>query len=170
MQQITQNKDDTQQMNPPKFDKVEDMAGLTYLNEASVLENLRQRYYSGLIYVSILSYDYTKKLSFRAFLYFIALRDLHWLPVRQMISFKILLIVYKALIGQALILISIELVKLKSHQHTHNLRSSQDTLLLQTPSHKTKITLGDRAFACAAPELWNELPLEIRKSSSLDIF
>lgn len=41
----------TQQMNPPKFEKVEDMAGLTYLNEASVLHNLRQRYYSSLIYV-----------------------------------------------------------------------------------------------------------------------
>lgn len=46
-------KDDTQQMNPPKFEKIEDMAGLTYLNEASVLYNLKQRYYSGLIYVSI---------------------------------------------------------------------------------------------------------------------
>ena len=42
----------TQQMNPPKFEKIEDMAGLTYLNEASVLHNLRQRYYSSLIYVS----------------------------------------------------------------------------------------------------------------------
>ncbi|XP_065826219.1 myosin heavy chain, striated muscle-like [Oscarella lobularis] len=42
--------DDTQQMNPPKFEKVEDMASLTYLNEASVLHNLRQRYYSNLIY------------------------------------------------------------------------------------------------------------------------
>ena len=80
------------------------------------------------------------------------LRDLHWLPVRQRISFKILLIVYKALIGQAPIYI-VELVKLKLHQHTHNLRSSHDTLLLQTPSHRTKITLGDRAFACAAPKL-----------------
>ena len=42
----------TQQMNPPKFEKIEDMATLTYLNEASVLHNLRQRYYSSLIYVS----------------------------------------------------------------------------------------------------------------------
>lgn len=39
-------------MNPPKFDKVEDMADLTYLNEASVIHNLRLRYYSDLIYVS----------------------------------------------------------------------------------------------------------------------
>lgn len=46
------NKDDVQKMNPPKFSKVEDMAELTCLNEASVLHNLKDRYYSGLIYVS----------------------------------------------------------------------------------------------------------------------
>ena len=45
--------DDAQKANPPKFDKSEDMANLTYLNEASVLHNLRERYYSDLIYVSI---------------------------------------------------------------------------------------------------------------------
>ncbi|XP_022103465.1 myosin-10-like [Acanthaster planci] len=44
------NKDDIQRMNPPKFNKVEDMAELTCLNEASVLNNLKERYYSGLIY------------------------------------------------------------------------------------------------------------------------
>lgn len=32
----------------------EDMADLTYLNDASVLENLRTRYYHKLIYVSSL--------------------------------------------------------------------------------------------------------------------
>ena len=39
-------------MNPPKFEKTEDMANLTFLNDASVLHNLRQRYYSMMIYVS----------------------------------------------------------------------------------------------------------------------
>ncbi|MBN3320971.1 MYH11 protein, partial [Atractosteus spatula] len=47
---VTFNKDDIQKMNPPKFSKVEDMAELTCLNEASVLHNLRERYFSGLIY------------------------------------------------------------------------------------------------------------------------
>uniref|UniRef100_A0AAQ4P7R5 Myosin heavy chain 10 n=1 Tax=Gasterosteus aculeatus aculeatus TaxID=481459 RepID=A0AAQ4P7R5_GASAC len=46
----TISKDDIQKMNPPKFSKVEDMAELTCLNEASVLHNLKDRYYSGLIY------------------------------------------------------------------------------------------------------------------------
>lgn len=51
---IRVNKDDIQKMNPPKFSKVEDMAELTCLNEASVLHNLKERYYSGLIYVSMM--------------------------------------------------------------------------------------------------------------------
>ncbi|WP_411023367.1 myosin N-terminal SH3-like domain-containing protein, partial [Salmonella sp. s51228] len=38
--QVTLKKDDTQQMNPPKFEKIEDMAGMTYLTEAGVLHNL----------------------------------------------------------------------------------------------------------------------------------
>ena len=38
-------------MNPPKYEKYEDMADLTYLNDASVLHNLRTRYASWLIYV-----------------------------------------------------------------------------------------------------------------------
>jgi hypothetical protein len=52
-QEKTIKKDTIQQMNPPKFEKVEDMANLTYLNEASVLNNLRARYSSGFIYVSL---------------------------------------------------------------------------------------------------------------------
>ncbi|XP_019882409.1 myosin heavy chain, muscle isoform X18 [Camponotus floridanus] len=43
-------KDQLSQVNPPKFEKSEDMADLTYLNEASVLHNLKQRYYAKLIY------------------------------------------------------------------------------------------------------------------------
>ena len=39
-------------MNPPKYEKCDDMADLTYLNDASVLHNLRTRYNSWLIYVS----------------------------------------------------------------------------------------------------------------------
>jgi myosin heavy chain 9/10/11/14 len=49
---VALNRVDVQKMNPPKFSKVEDMAELTCLNEASVLHNLKERYYSGLIYVS----------------------------------------------------------------------------------------------------------------------
>ncbi|XP_034947010.1 myosin heavy chain, muscle isoform X14 [Chelonus insularis] len=44
------SKDELSPVNPPKFEKSEDMADLTFLNEATVLHNLKQRYYSKLIY------------------------------------------------------------------------------------------------------------------------
>ena len=47
-------------MNPPQFDGVEDIADLTHLNEASVINNLRQRYGGGSIYVGHLNL-YTAK-------------------------------------------------------------------------------------------------------------
>ncbi len=40
------------QVNPPKFDMCEDMSSLTYLNDASVLWNLKVRYVEKLMYVS----------------------------------------------------------------------------------------------------------------------
>uniref|UniRef100_A0A671VYH4 Myosin, heavy chain 7B, cardiac muscle, beta a n=1 Tax=Sparus aurata TaxID=8175 RepID=A0A671VYH4_SPAAU len=56
---------DIQQMNPPKYDLIEDMAMLTHLNEASVLFNLRRRYaawmiytYSGLFCVTVNPYKW----------------------------------------------------------------------------------------------------------------
>ena len=38
--------------NPPKFDKIEDMAMMTHLNEPCVLYNLKERFASWMIYVS----------------------------------------------------------------------------------------------------------------------
>ncbi|XP_076020732.1 myosin-16-like [Genypterus blacodes] len=62
---VTVKKDDIQQMNPPKFFQASDMANLTFLNEASVLDNLRTRYvsmriytYSGLFCVTINPYKW----------------------------------------------------------------------------------------------------------------
>ncbi|GAA6226014.1 myosin-16-like [Lates japonicus] len=62
---VTVRKDDVQQMNPPKFYQASDMADLTFLNEASVMENLRSRYvsmriytYSGLFCVTINPYKW----------------------------------------------------------------------------------------------------------------
>ncbi|TDH15575.1 hypothetical protein EPR50_G00010420 [Perca flavescens] len=41
---------DVYPMNPPKYDKIEDMAMMTHLNEASVLYNLKERYAAWMIY------------------------------------------------------------------------------------------------------------------------
>uniref|UniRef100_H2YYW5 Myosin motor domain-containing protein n=1 Tax=Ciona savignyi TaxID=51511 RepID=H2YYW5_CIOSA len=48
--EMTVKEDDLQEMNPPRYEKCEDMAGMTFLNEASVLNNLRSRYESFMIY------------------------------------------------------------------------------------------------------------------------
>jgi len=46
----TFKKDVVQPRNPPKFEKMEDMANMSYLSESAVLHNLRERYTSTLIY------------------------------------------------------------------------------------------------------------------------
>lgn len=51
---FTVKKELIQQMNPPKYEKCNDMADLTYLNDATVLHNLRSRYKDWFIYVRIL--------------------------------------------------------------------------------------------------------------------
>ncbi|XP_024128670.1 myosin heavy chain, fast skeletal muscle [Oryzias melastigma] len=47
---LTVKEDDIHPMNPPKFDKIEDMAMMTHLNEPAVLYNLKERFASWMIY------------------------------------------------------------------------------------------------------------------------
>ncbi|CAB1449695.1 unnamed protein product [Pleuronectes platessa] len=47
---LTVKEDDIHPRNPPKFDKLEDMAMMTHLNEPCVLYNLKERYASWMIY------------------------------------------------------------------------------------------------------------------------
>ncbi|XP_044187717.1 myosin-4-like [Thunnus albacares] len=62
---VTVHQDDIRPMNPPKFDKIEDMALLTHLHEPAVLFNLKERYtawmiytYSGLFCVTVNPYKW----------------------------------------------------------------------------------------------------------------
>ncbi|KAM8960610.1 myosin-7-like [Pelodytes ibericus] len=62
---VTVNDSQVMQQNPPKFDKIEDMAMLTFLNEPAVLYNLKERYaawmiytYSGLFCVTVNPYKW----------------------------------------------------------------------------------------------------------------
>ena len=93
------------------------------------------------------------------------LRNLHWLPVHYRITFKILLLTYKALNGLAPDYIK-DLLKYNDSRRT--LRSSNNRLLYE-PRANLK-TYGERAFSVAAPRLWNNLPLQIRLSSSEAVF
>ncbi|XP_069510588.1 myosin-4-like [Ambystoma mexicanum] len=49
-QSLTVKDDQVFPMNPPKYDKIEDMAMMTHLNEATVLYNLKERYAAWMIY------------------------------------------------------------------------------------------------------------------------
>ena len=95
-----------------------------------------------------------------------SLFSLHWLPVRYRIDFKICLLTFKAIHGSAPSYLR-ELVVVKENRY--RLRSSNQ-LLLCMPKGITKKTLGDRAFAVAAPRLWNSLPEELRSKSDINDF
>ena len=56
-QTVTVKEVDLLQRNPPKFDKIEDMAMLTFLHEPAVLFNLKERYAAWMIYVRPLFTD-----------------------------------------------------------------------------------------------------------------
>ncbi len=92
------------------------------------------------------------------------LYDLHWLPVKERISFKILLLTYKALHGKAPGYIS----EMLSFRESRNTRYMQ-TAPLSVPRVKCT-TFGGRAFAYVAPDLWNSIPVYIRCSPSVDSF
>ena len=93
------------------------------------------------------------------------LKQLHWLPISQRIKYKILLLTYKALNGQAPNYIT-ELQE--PYVPTRNLRSSSKNLL-KVPPVKL-IGYGHRCFSFVAPSLWNSLPNNIRESGSLSDF
>ena len=83
--------------------------------------------------------------------------ELHWLPIKQRIIFKLLLFVFKIFHGNApsYIVSCVNIVDL-------------DVRILKVP--KTLTSYGDRAFSNAAPRLWNGLPLDLRMSETVDYF
>ena len=93
--------------------------------------------------------------------------ELHCLPFKQRIHFKILLFAFKAIHGIAPTYIQ-NLVSLKS-QGTNNLRLSGG-ILLASSTFRTKVALGDRSFQVGAPKLWNALPRELRDIPNLHNF
>ena len=85
------------------------------------------------------------------------LHELHWLPIRQRIVFKILLFVFKFYQNVAPTYIMESLSK-----------SERGDYILKVP--RTSTRYGDRAFSNCAPRLWNALPLPIRASGTIEYF
>ena len=92
------------------------------------------------------------------------LRELHWLPVAQRITYKIVLLSFKALTGTAPAYLS-EL--LEWYTPTRTLRSASKHQLVIPHA---QLAHGRRAFCCIAPTLWNELPEDLRAATKLTSF
>ena len=84
-------------------------------------------------------------------------KELHWLPVKQRIIFKILMFVFKIFLEMAPLY-------LKDCITICNL----DNRVLYVP--KTRTVYGDRAFSNCAPRLWNALPDNLRNCDTLQYF
>ncbi|CAH3047034.1 unnamed protein product, partial [Porites evermanni] len=91
--------------------------------------------------------------------------NLHWLPVRYRINFKILLLTFKALRGMAPSYI-IDLIHTKTN--TRHLLRSNEGVLLKHPAGKMKKSY--RSFSVAAPTLWNALPVSLRSIKCISTF
>ncbi len=93
------------------------------------------------------------------------LQSLHWLPIKYRISYKILLLTYKALNGLA----PAYLTSLLSRYNPSRSLRSQNSGHLVVP-RIAKSTKGGRAFSYLAPKLWNSLPDNVRGSDTLSLF
>ena len=93
------------------------------------------------------------------------LKELHWLPIKYYVQYKILLHTFKALNNQAPIYVT---NMLQVYQPARTLRS-QSSLTLVIPRIKS-VTYGERCFYRAAPSLWNSLPYHIREAKTLNSF
>ena len=91
------------------------------------------------------------------------LKELHWLPIKQRIKYKIILLVFKSLNKLAPPYLSDKLVT----KPENGLRSSNQNLLI-VPRKNLK-SYGDRSFCTAGPKLWNSLPRNMRQMTALEL-
>ena len=93
------------------------------------------------------------------------LAKLHWLPIRQCITFKICVLMFKLLHRQGPGYLQ-DLLQYKHNISDRSLRSTMDHSLLVILHTKCK-TFTTRSFSVAAPTLWNHLPKVLRESDTL---
>ena len=96
------------------------------------------------------------------------LMDLHWLRISDRITFKILLLVYKAAIGSAPQSLTELLTSTSAIPGRASLRSSNNRTLV-VPRSRT-VTQGDRSFRVCGPRIWNSLPTEVRLAPTTELF
>jgi len=89
----------------------------------------------------------------------LVLRQLHWLPVRHRVDFKIVTLVHRSLSGHMPSYLADD-CRLVTDARARRLHSA-DTRTLAVG--RTQSIFGDRTFAAAASRLWNCLPPELRQ-------
>ena len=99
------------------------------------------------------------------------LLDLHWLPVKFRIMFKILTITFKCLHQNDSPVYLSEMLSIKEVDIEADgvLTCSSEAPLFNIPKSGTK-HYKERAFSTAGPVLWNDLPKDIRLINSFDLF
>ena len=94
-----------------------------------------------------------------------SLQDLHWLPIRFRVKFKIAVLGFKSIHGLAPNYLS----DLLSYHAPARSLHFVDGLLLTAPQ-ATLPTGSDRSFRVFAPQVWNEIPYTVRACESLNTF
>lgn len=99
------------------------------------------------------------------------LRDkLHWLGVRERITYKRCLITYRALNDTTCPdYISTLVCRATTNDRRAELRSSSRTFLIVPPPSKTAV-FGDRSVTRGNPALWNSLPSDVINAKSVGCF
>ena len=89
--------------------------------------------------------------------------ELHWLPVKQRIVYKLALLVYKCLHGSAPSYLTEHYTVLTAASLHHQLRSSTRGEL-HLPRTRTHL-FGPRSSPSSGPIIWNALPVSLRDAS-----
>ena len=93
-----------------------------------------------------------------------ALSELHWLPVRQRIDFKVATLTFKVRQSGHPTYFS---QQLSDYISNRSLRSASQHRLHTQP---TRTVLAQRGFTSAAPKIWNSLREDLRNCCSLETF
>ena len=94
------------------------------------------------------------------------LKELHWLPVRERIQYKLAVICFNCLNDTSPIYLR---QFLERYIPGRTLRSSKDKTVLRVPFKKYKF-YGHRSFDFIGPYVWNRLPQNLRNAKSLSVF
>ena len=90
--------------------------------------------------------------------------ELHWLPVKERINYKLLLLMFKIINGSSPVYLQNCVSYVNPGRHLRSVTSNK----LNIP--RTFRRDGEKRFAVCAPKLWNDIPLELKTAPTLETF